>query len=327
MLDWYHNLNEIHPFDVEDDYSDYYIYCFTRNPYTRVVSAFLDQFVYARNEGVQAMMNIGSATRVPPNNFIEFLEYLASVPDEKRDTHFQTQGFFPYLGAVVTPQVSLRYRFLGQKPKHAFGINSVSDISQFQRQTKKVFKRVFKTDKKKHSFALRQLEQLTRKNSSFYGEKNYPLAATLSTQKLNNFVFAPKPQDFFVDKRAVELVNEIYQDDFTLFGYAFGDIPIKPASKERELIPDDFDWEMYLRLNPDLPPAGINNERSVVRHYLEFGRFESTPRAYKIEAPDGFDWKCYLKCNSDLKSAGIKTQEAVIEHYISYGIREGRPIR
>jgi hypothetical protein len=75
-----------------------------------------------------------------------------------------------------------------------------------------------------------------------------------------------------------------------------------------------------------LPLAGITNQRSVIRHYLEFGRFEATPRAYKIEAPEGFDWQRYLQLNTDLKAEGILTEMAATQHYISYGIRQDRPI-
>ena len=324
-LDWYHNLNEVQPFDSRIDYSDYYVYCVTRNPYSRVVSAFLDQYVYARNTGVEAMMD-GCPPTTKPQNFIQFLEYLVSVPDAKRDTHFQTQSYFPYTDMVVTPQMSVRYRLLGQKPDHAFGINLVGDIANFNKITLKAFKHLFRDDRARHKHALEQLAKVKRKNSSFYGELDFPAAASLSLEQLNSMVFAPKPQDFYCDARVIELVDQIYHQDFFLFGYSKGKLPCKQASKEIQLIPEDFDWQMYLRLNPDLPLVGIDNKRSVIRHYLEFGRFETTPRAYKIEAPDGFDWQCYLTLNRDLEAEGIATEIAAIEHYISYGIRQDRRI-
>jgi hypothetical protein len=324
-LDWYHNLNEVQPFDSNADYSNYYVYSITRNPYSRVVSAFLDQYAYARNAGVAAMME-SYPPQSTPNSFIQFLEYLASVPDAKRDTHFQTQSYFPYADMVVTPQMSIRYRLLGQKPDHAFAINMVGDIAKFNKVSLKAFKKIFRDDKTKHMYAVEQLNKIKPKNSSFYGQSDFPLAASLSLDKLDNMVYAPKPQDFYGDPRAIELVDQIYQQDFFLFGYTPGKIPHKSASKEIQLIPNDFDWQMYLRLNPDLPLAGITNQRSVIRHYLEFGRFEATPRAYTIEAPEGFDWQCYLDLNADLKAQGILTEVAAIEHYISYGIRQDRPI-
>ncbi|MFT6407821.1 MAG: hypothetical protein ACJAQ6_001236 [Arenicella sp.] len=324
-LDWYHNLNEVQPFDSSADYSDYYVYCVTRNPYSRVVSAFLDQYAYACNAGVEAMMDCCPPI-AKPQNFIEFLEYLASVPDAKRDTHFQTQSYFPYADMVVTPKMSIRYRLLGQKPAHAFGINLVGDIATFNTLTRKVFKQLFRNDKSKHKQALDQLKNIKRKNSSFYSKTVFPTAASLSLPQLDSMVLAPKPKDFYAEPRAIELVDQIYQDDFFLFGYTKGEIPHKSASKEIRLVPDDFDWQMYLRLNPDLPLAGISNQRSVIRHYLEFGQFEAMPRAYKIKAPLGFDWQRYLDLNTDLEAEGIATEAAAIEHYISYGIRQHRRI-
>jgi hypothetical protein len=325
-LDWYHNLNEVQPFDAAADYSDYYVYCITRNPYSRVVSAFLDQYVYARNAGVRAMMQDCPPSGLDPDNFIEFLEYLVTVPDEQRDIHFQTQSFFPYADSVITQPSSIRYKFTGKKPSNAFGVNYVGDIAKLDSHIRKVFKRIFKGDKAKHQFALNELDKIERKNVSFYGAQDFVSAGTLSVETLNKQVFAPKPQDFFSTPRAIELVKELYREDFRLFGYTQGDIPKKLATKEIALIPDDFDWKMYLRLNPDLPHAGIDNERAVVRHYLQFGRFEITPRAYKIEAPEGFDWQRYLTLNPDLKEQGISEQDAAIEHYISYGIRQERSI-
>lgn len=325
-LNWYHNLNEVQPFDATADYSDYYVYCITRNPYSRVVSAFLDQYAYARNAGMQAMMQACPPVGAEPNSFIEFLEYLKTVPDELRDTHFQTQSYFPYAKMVVTPPSSIRYRLTGQKPDITFGINFVGDIGRFNQHIKKVFKRLFSGDKAKLNLALAELKKVKRKNASFYGKRDFPLAGRFSIKELNELVFAPKPQNFFADPKTIELVDEIYREDFRLFGYPHGNIPHKSATKEIELIPNDFDWRMYLRLNPDLPHSGINNERSVVRHYLEFGRFELTPRAYKIEAPEGFDWQQYLRLNTDLRDDGIVSEEAAIEHYISFGIRQERPI-
>jgi len=123
-LDWYHNLSEIQPYDGTADYSDYYVYTITRNPYSRIVSAFLDQYVFARNPGVQTMMDECPPT-IRPNNFIEFLEYLTSVPDAQRDTHFQTQSYFPYADTLTTPSTSIKYKLTGKKPDGTFGVNLV----------------------------------------------------------------------------------------------------------------------------------------------------------------------------------------------------------
>lgn len=324
-LDKYHNLNEVHLFDPSADYSDYLTYAITRNPYSRAVSAYLDQYVYARNAGVRKMLEDHPPQNGEPQNFIDFLHYLKTVPDALRDSHFQSQAYFGHADMVVT-KASPRYRFLGQKPAHAFGVKYSGDIAGFNQHTEKVFKRIFKRDKSKLHLALKKVHRLKRRNSSFYGEQEYLSAASMPLSELDEIVYAPKPQDFYVDEQAISLVNEIYSNDFDLFLYQRNEIPHKAASKEISLVPKDFDWRVYLRLNPDLPHDEIYNERSVVRHYLEFGRFETHLRAYKIEAPSGFDWQRYLSLHDDLPKAGITTELAAIEHYISYGIREEREI-
>lgn len=325
VLDKYHNLNEVHAYDPSKDYSDYFTYTITRNPYSRIVSAYLDQYVFARNPGVKKMLLDCPPKNAEPQNFLEFLRYLKTVPDALRDTHFQSQSYFAHADMVVT-QSSPRYRWLGLKPKHAFGIKFSGDISGFKQHSHKVFKRIFKKDKPKLASAIDAINQIKKRNSSFYGVADYPHAPSMPIADLDELVFAPKPQDFFHDPQAVQLVNEIYARDFTLFAYPLNRLPNKGPSKEIELVPSDFDWRMYLRLNPDLPKNEIYNERSVVRHYLEFGRFETHVRAYKIEAPAGFDWQRYLSLHEDLPKAGINTEMAAIEHYISYGVREQRTI-
>ena len=189
-----------------------------------------------------------------------------------------------------------------------------------------MFKRIFKKDKAKHELALSLLAETKKRNTSFYGKQDFENAALLTVKELDELNFAPKPQDFYTDQRAIDLVNEIYRDDFKWFKYSVGSIPQKRESKEVDLVPEDLDWQTYIKLSPDLFKHQVYNKRSVIRHYLEFGRFESVPRAYKIVAPEGFDWKKYLNLYPDLGAAGITTEVAAIEHYLSYGAREGRPI-
>lgn len=327
-LDGYHNINEVHDFDPTRNYRDYYTFVITRNPYARVVSAFLDQYIYSRSTEVQTMVasaiNQGLATG-EPENFLEFLELLALIPDSERDSHFQTQAYFPYRSMLVTTK-SPRYKWLKQLPPHAFGLRYTGDVGNFREHLARVFKTVFKGDKVLRRSALEKLQAISKRNSSFYGAADFDDAALLACDDLDDLVFAPKPQDFLRSQRVRELIEQIYRQDFDVFGYRLGDIPHKSVSPEIDALPEDFDWRMYLRLNPDLPADSIYNERGVVRHYLEFGRFEQHPRAYKIEAPDGFDWRRYLQLNSDLANRGIVSEAQAVEHYISYGIREYRPI-
>ncbi len=321
-LDRYHNINEIQPAEFGRDYSDYFSYIITRNPYPRIVSAFLDQYVYARSEAVECMFD-EFANGARPNNFVEFLDTLKDIPDECRDSHFQSQSCCGFAPHMITKQ-NKKFRYFGIRPEGAFAIDFFGDIGDFNEHMIKVYRRIFKSDQNKLKQALAALEQLKKHNSSFYGSADFNDAAQLTVSELDELVFAPKPQDFYRSEKVVQLVNQIYQHDFLNFAYTEGDIPVKPKSKEIELVPEDFDWKMYIRLNPDLPADEIYNERGAVRHFLEFGRFEEHLRAFKIEAPEGFDWQRYLSLHADLREAGINSESAAIEHYISYGIRELR---
>jgi nucleoside-diphosphate-sugar epimerase len=42
-------------------------------------------------------------------------------------------------------------------------------------------------------------------------------------------------------------------------------------------VPDDFDWQMYLDLNPHLRKKGLNTESLVLRHYIKAGKRSNLP--------------------------------------------------
>lgn len=322
-LDHYHNLNEVFPYEADRTHVGYRSLLITRNPYDRIVSAFLDQYVYYKGEHVRAMLD-RYCKGDEPDNFLEFLQFLKNVPDKERDAHFQSQVFFAQARKVVFSKGFLG-RVQAAFPK-TFVLSQSSDIKEFNSAMLEHFGYVFRHNEQMLKKAETSLANLKKSNSSFYGHENYEDASKLTVKELDQIVFAPKPQDFLVDSNVIELVNDIFAQDFRLLGYRVGDIPVKKASKEISNVPDDLDWEMYLKLNPDLylRPNEFYNERTVVRHYLEFGQYEEHLRAYKLEDPEGFEWRKYLKLNQDLVEAGINTHEAALEHYLGYGIREYR---
>ena len=57
-------------------------------------------------------------------------------------------------------------------------------------------------------------------------------------------------------------------------------------SLNNPLPPVDFDWEGYLRLNPDLGQAGLATRDQAVRHYLEQGRNEGRLYAWETIVPN-----------------------------------------
>jgi len=321
-LNKYHNLNEVHPYDSNKDYSNYTTFMLTRNPYGRIVSAFLDQYAFSRSPAIKRMVAKYS-TDSEPNNFLEFLQLLKDIPDSERDGHFQSQAFFAHANRVITHR-NTRFKWFKKKSAKTFELHYSEDVSKLNSHLREVYKAIFKAKPDMLDKALSTIEQTRKRNSIAYSKADYPNAALLSTQELDALVFSPKPQDFLTDPRVIELIQTIYQKDFELFGYSTDEIPKKQVSKDRELLPDDFDWKVYQRLNPDFPAEKFYNERSLVRHFLEFGQFELSARAYKVEAPIGFEWEKYLKLHPDLGAAGINSEAAALEHYLIYGLREKR---
>lgn len=322
-LNEYHNLNQIHRYNSEHDYSDYTKFLITRNPYSRAVSAFLDQYVYAQNERVKMMISENPPSGAMPNNFLEFLQYLSTVPDSERDTHFQTQAYFAHVDRVIVEDNWFISRYAHHRGRKLLKLDLFCDIKSFNEFTRSVYAQVFKSSPDMLSKFDTKITEIKKSNSSFYGPDDFDDASLLSVGELEGMTLSPKPQDFYRSKQAQRLVEKIYASDFRLFGYNLGDLPYKNASPEVELMPSTFDWQAYIEFNTDLASSGVVDERTAVRHYLEFGRFE--PRAYSRETPPGFNWRRYIDMHDDLKAAGINTERAAIGHYLSYGIREDRP--
>lgn len=316
QLNGYHNLHEVHEFDVNQNYSGFYKFLITRNPYTRIVSAFLDQYVYARNEVMQAMLDDFPATDGEPTNFLEFLQYLKKVPDESRDPHFQTQAYFFY--DAYFP----KRRNIFKRGRMATKLNYRGDISELNQHLQKVYRKVFKKDSRLFDLAMSKTAALQKMNSSFYDKESYENAALLDIQELDQMIYPPKPQDFYASSEVRDLIADIYADDFRMFNYSLKEIPLKRAASELDVVPRDFDWQTYLLISPDLQLANIVSERAVTRHYLEFGRHESQ-RSYKLEAPVGFEWRRYLEINRGRVPDEIDNERDALIHYLGYGQRQG----
>jgi hypothetical protein len=93
--------------------------------------------------------------------------------------------------------------------------------------------------------------------------------------------------------------------------------------------PAGFDWQSYLDNNEDLAAAGIEDERSAIRHWRRHGRregrsFAPGPEPDRIGPPPGFDWKWYVRAYTDLAPAGITDEASAIRHWRTRGRREGR---
>ena len=92
-------------------------------------------------------------------------------------------------------------------------------------------------------------------------------------------------------------------------------------NKIKYIIPEDFDWEMYLDLNDDVKKCYPTKE-GATNHYLNDGIRQK--RLYKtINAPEDFDWEIYLAINPDVY-ASCKNKTSCIMHYENHGFVEKR---
>jgi hypothetical protein len=83
-------------------------------------------------------------------------------------------------------------------------------------------------------------------------------------------------------------------------------------------IPKNFNWKIYLKLNPDLK---FLKKEQALKHYIKFGKIEN--RIYEINLPSDFDWEDYLKLNPDVFE-NCKDKYSAINHYIKFGSNEKR---
>lgn len=317
-LDSYHNLNVVCPFEPDADYSNYYKFYISRNPYERVVSAFLDQYTFAKYQSVQAMLDASPPPNDEPQTFIEFLHYLRDVPDYLRDSHFQTQSHFGYK-EILKSKPKLRRMLPDQ-----LALNFYGDVRGFNDHLKKIYTKIFAKYPDMREKALAEIPNIPRMNNLIYGEDDWPDAANMSPEKLRSLPYVVKPQDFYTGTETRDLVQEIYAKDFDMFAYDAEIVPEKKPSSELALMPADFDWRTYRTLNPDLPEQGVDNERQLNHHFLMYGRSEARKRFYKFDLPDKFEWQTYLQLNADLQEAGIDNERDAAIHYLAYGHYEQR---
>lgn len=111
-----------------------------------------------------------------------------------------------------------------------------------------------------------------------------------------------------------------YQSKYNLNNYTSGEIlwhwvnhGIYQKYKYNELVPDDFDQNVYRTIYPDISQFNIYD---LISHYIEFGRNEC--RYYKMA--DGFDFNYYRNANNMLHY----TDQEIIWHWFNHGQYEKR---
>jgi len=89
------------------------------------------------------------------------------------------------------------------------------------------------------------------------------------------------------------------------------------------LLPPDFNWQFYLICHPQLAKQNYS-ESTALDHWIDYGRFHSSPYRLKDIGLSSFNWSSYLSRYPDLVSSGINNYDQAIKHFAIYGRLEGR---
>jgi hypothetical protein len=94
-----------------------------------------------------------------------------------------------------------------------------------------------------------------------------------------------------------------------------------------EILPDDFNEEIYFKLNPDVYSVYLlNHEFNSTFHYQHIGYLEN--RQYKVTLPEDFNEEIYYKLYPDVYNVFLLNPEMTATfHYISQGYFEKRPYK
>ena len=125
----------------------------------------------------------------------------------------------------------------------------------------------------------------------------------------NRIYILPKYFDIYYYKTKYKLDN--YTSGEILWNWiSYG---IHQKYKYNELVPDEFDQNVYRTIYPDISHFNIYD---MISHYIEFGRNEG--RYYKM--PDGFDFNYYRDANNMVNY----NEQEIIWHWFNHGQNENR---
>jgi hypothetical protein len=260
------------------------------------------------------------------------LAYRFDVPD-----NFKMEDYLflnPDLEAVASDRLLKKertfllrkhYHFHGKAERRACSLDDLPrdfDFNAYYQLNEDVYDAAIAVNEYNNFYAIRHYLRLGRHEGRMYAfdlpdgfkEEEY---LALNPQ-LNSFLVIENPsgkhRDFFLRLH------------YHYYGWQLG-LPYKIE------IPDDFDYRVYLLLNPDVAEGARQDNKSpdlfAEHHYLQHGIFERRP--YTFEVPEDFDENVYLAYNPDLhaylnENPSFDQDFLLRKHYHFYGRHENRTV-
>lgn len=86
-----------------------------------------------------------------------------------------------------------------------------------------------------------------------------------------------------------------------------------------------FDYELYLKLYPDLNENGIKTQHQALHHWLNYGcKEDRINNKLKLIEKDNFNYIFYINNYEDLRANNIYTEIKALNHWVNYGRKQGR---
>lgn len=290
-------VHKLFPFDIKKDYQDYYKVTLVRHPLTRFVSGYLNRIVMfqtGRDDLKQFVeQKYGKAANVD-YSFQQFFEYIIHTPwHDIDDTHYRPQALLTagLLKSGFDPKVATHVRSnkkftwpLRQQKDDTLIIDAICKMESLAEDLSLAFSTIFANHDAKLGLLSHLISSLKMMNVTLSDEEEVKDARLLSAKALQELPAMPS-YDSFLDDDIIDSLYKKYRGDYQLFDYSktinanVDKFENDKNAHFKNLIPEDFDWQVYLLQNPDLGVNGIASQAKAINHWIHHGRLEN--RRYK----------------------------------------------
>jgi hypothetical protein len=226
-----------------------------RNPYDRLVSAFVNKaVVFPQYYTVQD--DVRTAVRLAAQRF-------GCSPD---DVTFETFVTFLHQNRRYVEKETMWVHLCRQVYYKPSKFDRICRVENLKEDLAGAYSEIFRDSPEMKNKALSYIAELPMMNST----SKRPMVGTFHNVPIGTLrtMDVLPTNSNFLSPRVMNMIYEIYSQDFETFGYS-RELP-RPVENAYRL-PADFDWREYLRLNPYIAAFGYNNKEIATYYYLHYG--------------------------------------------------------